>query len=156
MLCLDYSREDAMQQLDQSKLDAFLGRMIGDLGAVATGALVVLGDRLGLYKAMQAGDRMTAAELARRTGTHERYVREWLSAQAAAGYVEYDRDEDTFYLNAEQATVFADETARPSWRAASRGCLRSGLTSRRCRRRSAAARVWRGMTTAPACSAAPN
>ena len=98
-----------MQQLDQSKLDAFLGRMIGDLGAVATGALVVLGDRLGLYKAMQAGDRMTAAELARRTGTHERYVREWLSAQAAAGYVEYDRDEDTFYLNAEQATVFADE-----------------------------------------------
>jgi 2-polyprenyl-3-methyl-5-hydroxy-6-metoxy-1,4-benzoquinol methylase len=109
MLCLDYSREDAMQQLDQSKLDAFLGRMVGDLGAVATGALVVLGDRLGLYKAMQAGDRMTAAELARRTGTHERYVREWLSAQAAAGYVEYDRDEDTFYLNAEQATVFADE-----------------------------------------------
>src|SRR6266576_1684061 len=109
MLCLHYSREDAMQQLDQSKLDAFLGRMIGDLGAVATGALVVLGDRLGLYKAMQAGDRMTAAELARRTGTHERYVREWLSAQAAAGYVEYDRDEYTFYLNAEQATVFADE-----------------------------------------------
>jgi hypothetical protein len=53
-----------MQQLDQSKLDAFLGRMIGDLGAVATGALVVLGDRLGLYKAMQAGDRMTAAEAA--------------------------------------------------------------------------------------------
>ena len=69
---------------------AFLGRMIGDLGAVATGALVVLGDRLGLYKAMQAGDRMTAAELAMRTGTHERYVRQWLSAQAAAGYVEYD------------------------------------------------------------------
>src|SRR5258706_1351114 len=98
-----------MQQLDQSKLDAFLGRMIGDLGAVATGAVVVRGGRLGLYKGMQAGDRMTAAELARRTGTHERYVREWLSAQAAAGYVEYDRDEDSFYLNAEQATVFADE-----------------------------------------------
>ena len=98
-----------MQQLDQSKLDAFLGKMVGDLGSVATGALVVLGDRLGFYKAMRSGERMTAAELARRTGTHERNVREWLAAQAAAGYVGYDRDEDSFYLNAEQATVFADE-----------------------------------------------
>ena len=98
-----------MQQPDQSKLDAFLGRMIGELGAIATGALVVLGDRLGLYKAMRGGERMTAAELARRTGTRERNVREWLAAQAAAGYVEYDKDADTFHLNAEQATVFADE-----------------------------------------------
>src|SRR5579883_1824329 len=98
-----------MQQVDQSKLDAFLGRMIGDMGAVATGALVVLGDRLGLYKAMRDGGRMTAAELAGRTDTNERCVREWLCAQAAAGYVEYDRNEDTFHLNAEQAIVFADE-----------------------------------------------
>jgi len=98
-----------MQQPDQNKLDAFLGKMVGDLGSAATGALVVLGDRLGFYKAMQSGERMTAAELARRTGTHERNVREWLAAQAAAGYVGYDRDEDSFYLNAEQATVFADE-----------------------------------------------
>jgi 2-polyprenyl-3-methyl-5-hydroxy-6-metoxy-1,4-benzoquinol methylase len=98
-----------MQQPDQIKLDAFLGRMIGDLGAIASGALVVLGDRLGFYKAMQAGNRMTAAELARHTGTHERCVLEWLCAQAAAGYVEYDRDGDTFHLSAEQATVFADE-----------------------------------------------
>jgi 2-polyprenyl-3-methyl-5-hydroxy-6-metoxy-1,4-benzoquinol methylase len=98
-----------MQQPDQDKLNAFLGRMVGDLGSVATGALVLLGDRLGLFKAMQAGDKVTAAELAQRTGTHERYVREWLAAQAAAGYVEYDSGADSFHLNPEQATVFADE-----------------------------------------------
>jgi 2-polyprenyl-3-methyl-5-hydroxy-6-metoxy-1,4-benzoquinol methylase len=98
-----------MQQPDQDKLNAFLGRMVGDLGSAATGALVCLGDRLGLFKAMQDGDKMTAAELAQRTGTHERYVREWLAAQAAAGYVEYDAGTDRFHLNPEQATVFADE-----------------------------------------------
>jgi 2-polyprenyl-3-methyl-5-hydroxy-6-metoxy-1,4-benzoquinol methylase len=83
--------------------------MVGDLGAVATGALVLLGDRLGLYKAMQDGKPVTAAQLAQRTGTHERYVREWLAAQAAAGYVDYDAGTDRFFLSAEQATVFADE-----------------------------------------------
>jgi 2-polyprenyl-3-methyl-5-hydroxy-6-metoxy-1,4-benzoquinol methylase len=98
-----------MAQPDPDKLNAFLGRMVGELGAIGTGALVVLGDRLGLFKAMRDGDKLTAAELAKRTGTHERYIREWLSAQAAAGYVEYDAGADQFYLNAEQATVFADE-----------------------------------------------
>ena len=98
-----------MQQPDQAKLDAFLGKMVGDLGSIASGALVVLGDRLGFYNAMRDGDKMTAAELAKRTGATERNVREWLAAQAAAGYVDYDRDDDKFSLNAEQATVFADE-----------------------------------------------
>jgi 2-polyprenyl-3-methyl-5-hydroxy-6-metoxy-1,4-benzoquinol methylase len=98
-----------MRQPDQNKLDSLLGRMVGDLGAVATGALVVLGDRLGLFKAMQDGESMTAADLARRTGTHERYVREWLAAQAAAGYIDYDAGADQFQLNPEQAMVFADE-----------------------------------------------
>jgi 2-polyprenyl-3-methyl-5-hydroxy-6-metoxy-1,4-benzoquinol methylase len=100
-----------MQQTDQDKLRSFLDRMVGDLGAVGTGALVVLGDRLGLFKAMQAGDKVTAAELALRTSTHERYVREWLAAQAAAGYVEYDPGAERFYLNPEQAAVFADENS---------------------------------------------
>ncbi len=103
------SAEDAMQIPDQDKLNAFLGRMVGDLGSVATGALVLLGDRLGLFKAMQGGDKLTAAELAQRTGTHERYVREWLAGQAAAGYVEYEAGSDRFHLSPEQATVFADE-----------------------------------------------
>jgi 2-polyprenyl-3-methyl-5-hydroxy-6-metoxy-1,4-benzoquinol methylase len=98
-----------MRQPDQDKLNAFLGRMVGDLGAVATGALVLLGDRLGLYKAMQEGESITAAELAQKTGTHERYIREWLAAQAAAGYVEYDAGADRFHLSPEQAMVFADD-----------------------------------------------
>ncbi len=98
-----------MQQPDQDKLNAFLGRMVGDLGSVATGALVLLGDHLGLFKAMRDTEPLTAAELAERTGTHERYVREWLAAQAAAGYVEYDAGADRFHLSPEQATVFADE-----------------------------------------------
>ena len=98
-----------MLQPNQDKLDAFLGKMVGDLGAIATGAGVVLGDRLGLFKAMRDGGKMTARELAARTGTQERLVREWLSAQAAAGYVDYEEDGERFYLNPEQELVFADE-----------------------------------------------
>jgi hypothetical protein len=91
-----------MREPDQHKLNSFLDRMIGDLGAMATSPLVVLGDRLGLFKAMRDGDKITARGLAERTGTHERYVREWLAAQAAAGYVSFeDADEARFYLNPE-------------------------------------------------------
>lgn len=98
-----------MQEPDQDKLNAFLGQMVGDLGAMANGALALLGERLGLFKAMRSGDDMTAAELAQRTGTHERHVREWLAAQAAAGYV--DHKGGCFHLNPEQAVVFADENS---------------------------------------------
>ncbi|HEY6512436.1 MAG TPA: class I SAM-dependent methyltransferase [Burkholderiaceae bacterium] len=94
---------------DPDKLNAFLGRMVGDLGAIATGALVLLGDRLGLFQAMRSGEPMSADVLAERTGTHERYVREWLAAQAAAGYVDLDDATGLFSLNPEQAAVFADE-----------------------------------------------
>jgi 2-polyprenyl-3-methyl-5-hydroxy-6-metoxy-1,4-benzoquinol methylase len=97
--------------IDSGKLDAFLGRMVGDLGAIATGALVLLGDRLGLYAALAEAGRTSPAELARRTGTRERYVREWLAAQAAAGYVSYDDEANLFYLSPEQAAVFADEAS---------------------------------------------
>ncbi|HTV67946.1 MAG TPA: class I SAM-dependent methyltransferase [Rhizobiaceae bacterium] len=98
-----------MPELNQEKLDAFLGKMVGDLGAIATGAGVVLGDRLGLFAAMREGGPMTAGALAARTGTQERLVREWLSGQAAAGYVDYDEATDRFHLNPEQELVFADE-----------------------------------------------
>lgn len=97
-----------MQTVNQEKLDRFLGTMITDMGAAMTAALVLIGDRLGLYKAL-AAEPMTPAELARRTGTTERYVREWLSAQAAAGYVRYDPEARRFSLDPEQALVFADE-----------------------------------------------
>ncbi|MER2509115.1 MAG: class I SAM-dependent methyltransferase [Amaricoccus sp.] len=94
---------------DTDKLNLLLGQMVGDLGAIASGALVILGDRLGLYRAMRSGEKLSPAELARRTGTRERYVREWLSAQAAAGYVSYDAASNLFSLTPEQVAVFADE-----------------------------------------------
>lgn len=99
---------------DTERLNALLGRMVGDLGAIASGALVLLGDHLGFYAAMRDGTRMSSLELARRTDTHERYVREWLAAQAAAGYVEYDEAANVFFLNPEQAAVFADENGPAS------------------------------------------
>lgn len=96
-------------QPNQEKLEALLGKMVGDLGAITTGAAVLLGDRLGLFSAMSEGGKMTAGQLAKRTGTQERLVREWLSAQAAAGYVEYDEAGDSFYLSPEQEQVFVNE-----------------------------------------------
>jgi hypothetical protein len=100
-----------MNTVDQAKLEAFLGQGVGDLGAALSGALVVLGDRLGLYKAMADGKPITPGELARRTGTNERYVSEWLCAQAAGGYCKYDPATRRFHLPAEQATAPADEAS---------------------------------------------
>lgn len=98
-----------MRAADPQKLDALVGRLVGDVGASVTGALIVLGDQLGLYKAMGDGEPVTAAELAARTGFKERYVREWLSAQAAAGYVDYDEGSERFSLSPEQAMTFAED-----------------------------------------------
>ncbi|MFN3546436.1 MAG: class I SAM-dependent methyltransferase [Mesorhizobium sp.] len=98
-----------MREIDSEKLDVLVGRLIGDVGACVSGALVVLGDRLGLYQAMSDGNKVSSQELAARTGFRERYLREWLSAQAAAGYVTYDEEGDRFWMTPEQATVFAEE-----------------------------------------------
>ncbi len=100
-----------MTQADNGKLDALLGKLVGDLGAAFGGALVVLGDRLGLYRAMADGRPVSAEALGEKTGTRPRYVREWLSAQAAAGYVTYDAETDRFSLSPEQAMAFADENS---------------------------------------------
>ena len=94
--------------VDEAKLNELLGRMVGDLAAAATVALVRLGDSLGLYKALAKGP-LTPPGLAAATGIAERYAREWLSAQAAADYVTYDKANGTFSLPPEQAMVFADE-----------------------------------------------
>jgi SAM-dependent methyltransferase len=93
------------------KVDALVGRLVGDLGATVSAALIVLGDRLGLYKAMSDGEPVTSAALAERTGLKERYVREWLSAQAASNFIEYDPATETFSLSPEQALAFADEAS---------------------------------------------
>ncbi|HEY2607252.1 MAG TPA: class I SAM-dependent methyltransferase [Paraburkholderia sp.] len=98
-------------QIDQDKLQSFMGRMVGEFGAVASAPLILLGDRLGLYKAMADQGPMSAAQVAERAEVTERYVREWLLAQAAAGFIRYDADADTFELESEQAMCFADETS---------------------------------------------
>ncbi|MFN2453057.1 MAG: class I SAM-dependent methyltransferase [Pyrinomonadaceae bacterium] len=98
--------------INEEKLNKFLGNCITDFGATMHAGLVVIGESLGLYKAMaQAGKAISPAELAERTGTNERYVREWLNAQAAGGYVSYDAANQTYFLSEEQAFALADETS---------------------------------------------
>lgn len=95
--------------VDQTKLQEFMGKAVGDIGAAMNAALVLLGDELGLYRAMAGAGAMTVDELAEKTGTFPRYVREWLSAQAASGYVTYDAESRTFTLPPEQEMALAHE-----------------------------------------------
>src|SRR5262252_9413029 len=94
--------------LDTNKLNAFIGQFVTDLGAAVHAGMVVIGERLGLYKAL-AGESMTSAQLAAKTKTDERYLREWLASQAAGGYITYDAKNDQFSLNDEQAFTLARE-----------------------------------------------
>jgi SAM-dependent methyltransferase len=94
--------------LDTEKLNAFVGRFVTDLGASVHAGMVVIGEKLGLYKALASG-AMTPSELASKTKTDERYIREWLGSQAAGGYVDYDETSGKFSLNAEQAFTLANE-----------------------------------------------
>src|SRR5206468_2165732 len=87
----------------------FLGKVVIDVGSAMSAALVVLGDQLGLWAALATAQQpLTPAELARRTETNERYIREWLNAMAAGGYVGYDKDARTYHLDPEQAVALAD------------------------------------------------
>jgi hypothetical protein len=86
------STVDQAHAIDGDKLMQFVFRAVDEVGATLNTALVVMGDRLGLYRALAGAGPLSPAELAGRTGTAERYVREWLNAQAAGGYVEYDPD----------------------------------------------------------------
>lgn len=95
--------------LDMTKLEPLLGTLVNELGAAANASLVLTGDKLGLWKALGDGNPYTPADLAAKTGTLERYVREWLSSQAASGFVDYDADTGRFTLTPEQAAIFADD-----------------------------------------------
>lgn len=95
--------------LDQEKLNAFLGQIMGDLAAAGSAVLVVMGDRLGLYRGLAEHGPCTSHALAAATGTAERYVREWLAAQAAARYVSYDAGAGEYWLEPEQSAVFVEE-----------------------------------------------
>ncbi|HKN22945.1 MAG TPA: class I SAM-dependent methyltransferase [Terracidiphilus sp.] len=94
--------------VDNEKLNAFIGQFVGDLGAAVHAGMVVIGERLGLYKALASGP-MTSSELAAKTATDERYLREWLSSQAAGGYITYDDKTNKFSLSEEQAFTMAKE-----------------------------------------------
>ncbi len=94
--------------LNMDKLNAFIGQFVTDLGASVHAGMVVIGEKLGLYKALASGP-MTATELAAKTRTDERYLREWLSSQAAGGYITYDETTNKFSLTQEQAFTLAQE-----------------------------------------------
>jgi SAM-dependent methyltransferase len=98
-------------EVDGQKLEQFVFRAVEEVGATLGAALVVMGDKLGLYRALAGAGGMTPVELARRTGVSERYVREWLNAQAAGGYVEYDPVGGTYTLPPEQTVALTDDTS---------------------------------------------
>jgi SAM-dependent methyltransferase len=95
--------------IDEAKLNQFLGMAVTEIGAVVNAALVLIGEQAGLYKAMAGAGPLTSAELAAKTGTDERYVREWLAAQAAGGYINYDSAAGKYWLSEEQAFGLANE-----------------------------------------------
>ncbi|HEY6426637.1 MAG TPA: class I SAM-dependent methyltransferase [Acidimicrobiales bacterium] len=102
---------EEIPQVDTDKLMSFVFRAVEEVGASLGTALAVMGDRLGLYRAMAGAGPLTSAELADRTGTAERYVREWLNAQSAGGFVEYDPDSGRYLLPPEQAVALTDESS---------------------------------------------
>src|SRR5476651_770901 len=95
--------------VNPDRLNTFIGKMLGDVGAAMNASLMLIGDKLGLYRTLATKGPLTSAELAQATNTGERYVREWLSAQAASGYVDYDAVSGKFSMAPEQALVFGDE-----------------------------------------------
>jgi SAM-dependent methyltransferase len=94
--------------INENRMHDLLGKMVSDMGAAAIGPLVILGDRLGLYRALAKDGPLTSQMLAEKTGTTERYVREWCAAQAGSGYIEFDPDTNMFSMSPEQQAVFAD------------------------------------------------
>lgn len=97
--------------INQEKLESLVGRLFGELSAGYGGVMVSLGDKLGLYRAMVGAGPLSSHEVAKRAGCAERYVREWLNAQVAGGYVDYHPTSGTYELSPEQAAVLADDTS---------------------------------------------
>src|SRR5947209_17748861 len=97
--------------IDEAKLEAFMGQAVTDMGAIISAPLMVIGEKLGLYKAMAGAGPITSQELAERAGVAERSVREWLRNQAAGGYVTYDSHSDRYTLPDEHALALADENS---------------------------------------------
>jgi SAM-dependent methyltransferase len=98
-------------EIDEARVEAFMGKVVTDMGAIISAPLMVLGERLGLYRAMAGAGPLTSEEVAERTGVAERSVREWLANQAAGGYVVHDADTGTYELPDEHALALADENS---------------------------------------------
>jgi 2-polyprenyl-3-methyl-5-hydroxy-6-metoxy-1,4-benzoquinol methylase len=98
-----------IRSINEDKMNAFLGKVVGDFGAALSSSLVYIGQKLGLYKTLAADGPLTPAELAQKTSTNERYIREWLINQAAGGYVEYEAGSGRYALSPEQAVALTDE-----------------------------------------------
>ncbi len=101
----------AIRPINEDKMHAFLGKVVGDFGAALSSSLVYIGQKLGLYKTMAGEGPVTPAELAQKTSTNERYIREWLINQAASGYVDYDSASGRYSLGPEQAVALSDEAS---------------------------------------------
>ncbi len=97
-----------VMEVNENKLNTLLGKMVTEMGAAAIGPLIIIGDKLGIYKAMEKHGASTSANLASKTGLSERYLREWLSAHAASGYINYNEADETFSMSPEQAFVFSN------------------------------------------------
>ncbi|HEY0877324.1 MAG TPA: class I SAM-dependent methyltransferase [Zeimonas sp.] len=97
--------------IDADRLDALMGKLVNEFGAIASAPLVVLGDRLGLFRALSDGGPTSADDFAERTGVRARYAREWLNGMAASGYIDYDADDDAYSMSEEAAAVFVDENS---------------------------------------------
>lgn len=95
-------------ELNENILHELLGKVVTEMGAAANGPLITIGDKLGLYKTLSESNSMSSQQLANATDTAERYVREWLSAQAASGYIDYDANSNTFSMTPEQTAVFGN------------------------------------------------
>jgi 2-polyprenyl-3-methyl-5-hydroxy-6-metoxy-1,4-benzoquinol methylase len=108
-LITQFTKEEIAMTLDETKLNQLMQRAVVDFGAVFHAAMVLLGDKLGLYKAMVDAGPLNSTELAARTGLHERYVREWLASQAAGGYLDYEAATGRYILTAEQALALAQD-----------------------------------------------
>ncbi|MFK8012242.1 MAG: class I SAM-dependent methyltransferase [Marinicellaceae bacterium] len=98
-------------EINEDKLHDLLGKIVVEMGAAANGPLITIGDKLGLYKTLAQSKILSASQLANKTGTALRYVQEWLAAQAASGYVEYDEKSHQFYMTPEQAAAFGDSNS---------------------------------------------
>src|SRR5688572_22953876 len=96
--------------IDEAALMDIVNRSVGDFGAMLSGTLLAIGDKLGLFRAIADAGSVTSSELARRTGTAERYIREWLASQAASGFITYDGD-GRYSLSPEQTEAFTNESS---------------------------------------------